>query len=148
LAKKELFHIPLFGPALTRAGHICIDRSDRRAAHKSLLNAASRIAGGVSVIIFPEGSRSPDDRLRPFKPGGFHLAMRSGQPIIPVTIYGTHQVLPKKSLHIQPGRVVVSINPPVETTLYGKKGKPLLMEGIRTIMQRDLERIRQEWARL
>lgn len=146
LAKKELFQIPLFGPALTRAGHICIDRSDRRAAHRSLLNAAGKIASGVSVIIFPEGSRSPDDQLKPFKPGGFHLAMRSRQPIIPVTIYGTHQVLPKESLDIKPGRVIVSVNSPVPTASYGGRDKPLLMGRIKKIMQQDLTRIKANWA--
>jgi len=133
---------------LTRAGHICIDRSDRRAAHRSLLDAAGKIAAGVSVIIFPEGSRSPDDRLRPFKPGGFHLAMRSRQPIVPVTIYGTHQVLPKESLDIRPGRVIVSVNPPVPTATYGGRNKPFLMERIKKVMQQDLARIKANWALL
>jgi 1-acyl-sn-glycerol-3-phosphate acyltransferase len=146
LAKKELFHIPLFGPALARAGYIRIDRSNRKAAHKSLLAAAQKIASGVSVIIFPEGSRSSDDRLKPFKPGGFHLALRAERPIVPIAIYGTHQVLPKGSIHFKPGCVIVRIAPPVSTTRFGKKGKNRLMREIRDVMQTDLARIKSRWT--
>jgi len=148
LAKKELFHVPLFGQALTRAGHIRIDRSDRKSAHRSLLDAAHRIAAGVSVIIFPEGSRSRDDRLQPFKPGGFHLALRAKRPIVPVAIYGTRQILPKGSIRVKPGNVVVSISRPVATDTYGKRDKNLLMEEIRGIMQNDLGRMKANWTHL
>jgi len=146
LAKKELFHIPLFGPALARAGHIRIDRSNRKSAHKSLLAAAHKVASGVSVIIFPEGSRSSDDQLKPFKPGGFHLALRAERPIVPISIYGTHQVLPKGSIYFKPGCVIVRIAPPVSTTLFGKKGKNRLIREIRDIMQTDLARIKSRWT--
>jgi 1-acyl-sn-glycerol-3-phosphate acyltransferase len=142
LAKRELFQIPVFGPSMTRAGYISIDRSNRRMAHKSLLEAAQKIAQGVSVVIFPEGSRSRDGEIMPFKPGGFHLAVRAGQPIVPVAICGTHDVMPKGSLRISPGRVTVSINPPIETASYAKGDKSLLMETVRSVMKQDFERVR------
>jgi len=142
LAKKELFHIPLFGPAMARAGYVSIDRSNPRSAHKSLLAAAQKIAQGVSVVVFPEGSRSQDGEIGPFKPGGFHLAVRAGRPIVPVVICGTHDVMPKGSLRISPGRVTVSINPPIETASYAKGDKNRLMEMVRSVMKQDLERIR------
>jgi 1-acyl-sn-glycerol-3-phosphate acyltransferase len=142
LAKKELFHIPVFGYSMARAGYISIDRSDRRSAHKSLLEAARKIAGGVSVVIFPEGSRSTDGRIRPFKAGGFHLAIRSGRPIVPVVISGARQVMPKGRLRIRPGHICVSVNPPIDTTSYKDKAKKDLMERVHSIMEQDLEQQR------
>ena len=142
LAKKELFKIPVFGHALARVGYVSIDRSNRRSAHKSLLEAAQKIAGGVSVVIFPEGSRSIDGQIKPFKVGGFHLAIRSGRPIVPVVICGTHQVMPKGSLGVKRGRVSVSINPPVATASHDNKTKKSLMESVRSIIKQDLERVK------
>jgi 1-acyl-sn-glycerol-3-phosphate acyltransferase len=142
LAKKELFHIPVFGYSMARAGYISIDRSDRRSAHKSLLEAARKIAGGVSVVIFPEGSRSTDGRIRPFKAGGFHLAIRSGRPIVPVVISGAREVMPKGRLRIRPGHIYVSVNPPIDTTSYKDKAKKDLMERVHSIMEQDLEQQR------
>jgi 1-acyl-sn-glycerol-3-phosphate acyltransferase len=142
LAKKELFHIPVFGYSMARAGYISIDRSDRRSAHKSLLEAARKIAGGVSVVIFPEGSRSTDGRIRPFKAGGFHLAIRSGRPIVPVVISGAREVMPKGRLRIRPGHICVSVNPPIDTTSYKDKAKKELMERVHSIMEQDLEQQR------
>jgi 1-acyl-sn-glycerol-3-phosphate acyltransferase len=141
LAKMELFQIPLFGYSMARAGYISIDRSDRRSAHKSLQEAAQKIAQGVSVVVFPEGTRSEDGQIMPFKPGGFYLAIRSRQPIVPVVICGTRHVLPKGSLRVRPGSIVVSIQPPIATTSYDNKSKELLMESVRSIMKQDLERV-------
>lgn len=141
LAKMELFRIPVFGYAMARAGYISIDRSDRRSAHKSLQEAAEKIARGVSVVVFPEGTRSTDGQIKPFKAGGFHLAIRSGQPIVPVVICGTGHVMRKGSLRIRPGRVMVSINPPVDTSSYNNRTKQLLMESLRSTMKQELEKI-------
>lgn len=142
LAKQELFHIPVFGPAMAKAGYVSIDRSNRRSAHKSLLEAAQKIAQGVSVVVFPEGSRSQDGDIMPFKPGGFHLAVRAERPIVPVIICGTHDVMPKGSLRISPGHVTCSINAPIETASYAKGDKNRLMEKVHSVMKQDLERIR------
>lgn len=141
LAKMELFQIPIFGYSMARAGHISIDRSDRKSAHKSLQEAAHKIAHGVSVVIFPEGTRSSDGRINQFKPGGFYLAISSGQPIVPVVIYGSRHVLRKGSLRIRPGPIVVSINAPIDTSSYNNSGKRVLMESVRSIMKQDLEKI-------
>ncbi len=142
LAKKELFQIPIFGYSMARVGYISIDRSNRKSAHKSLLEAAQKIAQGVSVVIFPEGTRSPDGQIKPFEAGGFHLAIRSGRPIVPVVIYGSHYVMPKGSLRIRPGMIAVSINPPVDTAPYSNKNKKELRDSVRSIMGQDLEKIR------
>jgi 1-acyl-sn-glycerol-3-phosphate acyltransferase len=113
IAKKELFRIPIFGPSLKAAGYIAIDRSDRRAAMHSIMAAAERIQGGASVVIFPEGTRSPDGKLLPFKSGGLMLAQRSGRPVVPVGIVGSNLALPAKSLLVNPGRIEVRIGKPL-----------------------------------
>ena len=142
LAKMELFHIPLFGYSMARVGYIGIDRSNRKAAYESLQQAAQKIAQGVSVVVFPEGTRSPDGQIKPFKAGGFYLAIRSGRPIVPVVICGSHHVMPKGMIRVNPGRIVLSINRPIETTPYSNSGKEILMESVRSTMKRDLETIR------
>ena len=143
LAKKELFRIPIFGYSMARVGYISIDRSNRKSAIKSLKEAAQKIARGVSVVVFPEGTRSPDGQVMQFKKGGFYLAIDSGRPIVPVVICGSHYVMPKGKLRVRPGRIVLSVNRPVETTPY-KKTKEVLMELIRSTMKTDLARIRDQ----
>ena len=144
LAKMELFQIPLFGYSMARVGYISIDRSNRKAAFKSLQEAAQKISQGVSVVVFPEGTRSTGGQIQPFKVGGFHLAIRSGRPIVPVVICGSHYVMPKGRLRIKRGQIILSINPPMETTNYNNKNKEGLMESVRSTMTRDLERIKAD----
>lgn len=140
LAKVELFHIPIFGFAMQRAGYISIDRSDRKAAILSLRRAAEIIRGGVSVMIFPEGTRSRDGNIRPFKSGGFILAIDSGVPIVPVIIHGTFPIMPKDKLRIRPGNVVLEIGKPVETSAYSRSGKAELLEKVRQIISESHEK--------
>jgi 1-acyl-sn-glycerol-3-phosphate acyltransferase len=115
VVKKELFKIPLFGFALYHAGYIPIDRSGGKAAMISLQKAAKRVKKGIPVVIFPEGTRSPDGRLMPFKMGGILIAIKAGCPIVPVAINGSHKVLPKGSIRIRPGRIRMTIGLPVQT---------------------------------
>ncbi len=115
IAKKELFEIPVFGPAMRRAGYIPIDRSNNRAAMKSLNQAARRINQGASVVIFPEGTRSESGRLLPFKSGGLALAIRSRRPVVPVAIQGAARALPPKTLHLNPGTITITLGKPVPT---------------------------------
>jgi 1-acyl-sn-glycerol-3-phosphate acyltransferase len=140
LAKVELFRIPIFGFAMQRAGYISIDRSDRKAAILSLRRAAEIIRGGVSVMIFPEGTRSRDGNIRPFKSGGFILAIDSGAPIVPVIIHGTFPIMPKDRLRIWPGNVVLEIEKPVETSSYSRSGKAELLEKVRQIITESHEK--------
>ncbi|MGQ9500230.1 MAG: lysophospholipid acyltransferase family protein [Dissulfurimicrobium sp.] len=114
LVKKELFHIPLLGTAMKRAGYIPIDRSGGRAAILSLKKAAQRIKEGTSIVVFPEGTRSVDGRLQPFKSGGMQLAIHAGCPIVPVAISGSHELLPKGSLSLRPGPIHVAIGRPID----------------------------------
>jgi len=131
LAKEELFKIPFFGYAMQRVGYISINRSDRRSAFLSLKRAAQIIRGGVSVLIFPEGTRSLDGQIRPFKKGGFILALDAGVPIVPVVIRGTRSIMPKEHLRIRPGRVSLKILAPIDTTAYTRKSKEDLIAAVR-----------------
>lgn len=131
LAKKELFAVPLWGRAMRAAGYIPVDRSQGRAAMKSLAEAAGRIAAGTSVVIFPEGTRSEDGRLGEFKAGVMHLAIKAGVPVVPVAIEGTHGILPKGRLLPRTGGVTVRVGDPVDVSGYGPKEKQKLAQRIR-----------------
>ncbi|PIP37664.1 MAG: 1-acyl-sn-glycerol-3-phosphate acyltransferase [Desulfobacterales bacterium CG23_combo_of_CG06-09_8_20_14_all_52_9] len=139
LAKAELFKIPVFGRAMRKAGYISIDRSDRKSAFLSLKRAAQTIRDGASVLIFPEGTRSRDGRISPFKKGGFVLATEAGVPIVPVILFGTWSIMSKEGLTIRPGSVVLQVLPPVETRNFSRKNKDALLEKIRDIMQNSFE---------
>ena len=120
MAKRELTWIPLFGWAIRLGGHVVIDRGRNERAVASLRRAAARVREGVNVIIFPEGTRSETGDMRPFKSGGFHLALEAGVPILPVTISGSRRLTPKGSLRVESGRVEVRYGKPIET-----RGVPL-----------------------
>ena len=134
LAKAELFKIPIFGRGMRSAGYISIDRFNRESAFESISEAAERIKGGVSVMIFPEGTRSIDGKIRPFKKGGFVLAVDAGVPIIPVVLHGTRAIMPKGRLRINPGHVVMDILSPVDATGYTRDTKDELIEQVRNII--------------
>ncbi|MBU1163788.1 MAG: 1-acyl-sn-glycerol-3-phosphate acyltransferase [Proteobacteria bacterium] len=140
VAKAELFKIPIFGYAMHRIGHINIDRSNRRAAFKSLKKAAKNIREGVSVLIYPEGTRSKDGNIGSFKRGGFILAVESGVPIVPVIIHGTWPIMPKNKTTIRPGNVTIEIKEPIETKNYTRKSKDDLLEKVRNIICESFEK--------
>ncbi len=118
IAKKELFRIPFFGPAMLRAGIIPIDRSHGRAALKSLNQAAEHVAKGTSVLIFPEGTRSADGHLKPFKTGAVMLAIKAGVPVVPIGFNGTYSILPKGRLLADSGEITIRIGIPIPTENY------------------------------
>jgi 1-acyl-sn-glycerol-3-phosphate acyltransferase len=115
VAKEELFRVPVFGAAMRRAGYIPLDRSDGRKAIKSIRKAADRIASGTSVVIFPEGTRTVDGSLLPFKRGAFMLAGKAGVPIVPFTINGSREINPRNKLELYPGTIRVSFSAPIAT---------------------------------
>ncbi len=134
LAKAELFNIPVFGYAMGRAGHISIDRSDLKSALKSLKNAAGIIRNGVSVLIFPEGTRSCDGNIGQFKKGGFILSVDSGVPIVPVIIHGLWPLMLKNKVFVRPGNVLLEIKEPIESTEYTRKTKDNLLKKVRYVI--------------
>ena len=139
LAKAELFKIPIFGRAMRGVGYISIDRSNRKSAFESLARAAATIRNGTSVLIFPEGTRSRDGRILPFKKGGFVLSVDSGRPIVPIIIRGTRDIIPKGHFMIRPAPVSMEILEPVETAGYTRKTKDQLLEKIRAILIENFE---------
>ncbi len=114
LAKESLFRIPIFGWALRTGGFIPVRRGDRRKSYEAIVAAIAGLGDGVSILIFPEGTRTLDGRLLPFKRGGFLIAARSGLPVVPVGIRGTFAVRPKGRLVIHPGEVEVHYGRPLD----------------------------------
>jgi len=139
IAKEELFRVPLFGGAMRRAGYIPLDRSDGRRALKSMDAAAARIRNGSSVVVFPEGTRTKDGNLLPFKRGGFLLAAKAGVPVVPLTINGSMKINPRNRLELYPGVIRISFAEPVITAAVKGKDKQELMEQVRTAIAAGLE---------
>ncbi|HXG92853.1 MAG TPA: lysophospholipid acyltransferase family protein [Blastocatellia bacterium] len=139
MAKKELFYVPFMGWHLWSAGNFPVDRSDGRKTAQSLRRVIEGVRGGKSLAVFPEGTRSPDGRLQQFKPGAFKIAMRAGVPIVPVTIRGTHAVLPKGSLAPRGGRVEVLIGEPIDTRAFSDKQLLELIERVRGAIDSNLD---------
>ncbi len=140
LAKAELFKIPIFGQGMRGCGYISIDRSNRESAFRSIREASEKIKNGVSLMIFPEGTRSMDGRLLPFKKGGFVLAVESGVPIVPIAIHGSRSVMPKKQMKIKAGNISLEILKPVDTTPFNKENKEELVKIVRTMIGDALEK--------
>lgn len=139
LAKVELFRIFILGKAMESAGYIPIDRSDSRKAFKSIDMAAERVRNGTSIVIFPEGTRSPDGVLQDFKKGVFILAIKSQQPIAPISISGSSKILPKRGRwQIQPAVIRMSIGEPIPTEGLTTKDRDRLMEAVRNGIRRNL----------
>jgi 1-acyl-sn-glycerol-3-phosphate acyltransferase len=117
MAKDGLFKIPLLGTHLGQAGHIPVPRGDPRAAVKTMSLAADTIrARNISLLIFPEGGRSHDAILQPFKDGGAYIAIKAGVPLVPLAISGTHEILAMHSATFHRGAVTLRIGEPISTT--------------------------------
>ena len=140
LAKAELFRIPIFGRAMRGAGYVKIDRFNRESAFASIDEAAAKIKNGVSVMIFPEGTRSRDGNIRPFKKGGFIMAMDAAVPIVPVILLGTWTIMEKSSLKINTGEVALNIASPIATTGYTRDNKDNLIAAVRSVICEGFEK--------
>jgi 1-acyl-sn-glycerol-3-phosphate acyltransferase len=115
-AKKSLFKIPFLGTHLKRAGHLPVDRSSARASLKSMTEGARMISQrGISVLLFPEGGRSPHG-LRQFKEGAAYIAIKAGVPVVPMAVVGMRELLPMGSIHIKSGGVILRVGDPIPTT--------------------------------
>lgn len=137
--KKELLKVPVFGLALRGTGAIALDRSNREKAIESLKAAKDKLAGGWSVIIYPEGTRSSDPHLQPFKKGAFMLAVQTGIPILPITCNGAYHILPKKTMVFIPGHVDITIGDPIPTDGLTEADVPDLMEKTRQQILKNLD---------
>jgi 1-acyl-sn-glycerol-3-phosphate acyltransferase len=139
VGKIELTKIPFFGPAWLACGHIAIDRSNREKAIESLRVAGEALRRDAAVVVmFPEGTRSTDGSLLPFKKGAFVLALQTGVPVVPVGVGGSREIMPKGSWRIRPGTIHIAIGPPIEVKGRGEEDRDGLMREAR----KEVERLR------
>ena len=112
--KAGLRKFPVIGVACAAAGHVFVDNSSPSAIRRTMAKAERTLQGGMSVVVFPEGSRTRTGRMRPFHKGAYQLSMEFGLPVVPVTIDGAFDVLPRGSWLPRPGRIKLTIHPPVD----------------------------------
>jgi len=138
VAKVGLFKIPVLGWAMSTAGYISLDRSNRKRAYRGMKTAAQKIKEGASVVIFPEGSRSYDGTLQPFMNGGFTLAIKSGIPICPIAINGSWAIMPRTTLRIKKGTIRIVIEQPIETSILTMKDRKRLKQELEQKIRANL----------
>lgn len=140
LAKKSLFSIPFFGWGIRALGYVPVDREDPKEGLKSLLACVERVKEGVSLIVFPEGTRSATGELLPFKVGGFLIPLKAGVPICPLAIWGTVEILPKGRLWFNLKRRVikVALGPVIEVEGLTLKDKTKLVDMARDFIEKAL----------
>ena len=138
LVKKELFRVPILGWAMRMASLVPVDRDNRDAAIASIEKAAEVMKSGLHMTIFPEGTRSLDGSLLPFKKGPFHLALDTGMPIVPVTVLDTLGMMPKGRIRIRPGTARVIFHDPIEPTQV--KDRDQLIEAVRASIAAPLNK--------
>ena len=141
LAKRELWRIPILNKALDLAEIVPVERSNREAAIQSIRRAAEVMSHHINMTIYPEGTRSRDGRLLPFKKGPFHLSSESGFPIVPVTILGTYEMWPKGRNIIRGGTATLVFHPPIDPQKFSSKED--LMEAVRQAINSALPKERQ-----
>jgi 1-acyl-sn-glycerol-3-phosphate acyltransferase len=144
LAKKELFSIPLLGWAMAAAGYISVDRKGTRDTVKAMNGAAQKIRNGVSVVVFPEGSRSPNGSIQPFKKGGVRLAIKSKVPIAPVASVGSREIMPKDRLSLAPGEIRIRIGESIQTRDCSLKDWRSLLKRVEESITQNFEKISQK----
>ncbi len=143
VAKESLFRIPVYGKALGDAGHISINRGNRRAAMKSVDEAVAAAHSGISPLIFPEGTRNPDiSKLLDFKVGGMVLALKCGLPVAPIVMSGTGKLLPKKSWFFNPDQLVrLKALPPVDPSAYTMKERERFKDDMYDLMNEAYQKL-------
>lgn len=132
--KQEMRMIPFLGFACHRIGHVFINRKNHQSAIDSLEKAKQRIHSGISVLFFPEGTRTQSSALSPFKKGAFKMALDLGLPVLPVTLNGADKVMPTKTVDLMPGHVDMLIHPSIATA-------GMTEADIETLMQQSFEAI-------
>lgn len=129
--KKELRKIPAIGIGCEKVGHIFVERSNPKQANEAIAAALARLGNGIGILFFPEGTRSDDGRLLPFKKGAFRTAIAQGLPLLPVTVTGTREILPSRTLALFPGTARLIIHEPIDTHGMGPDQVDELMDEAR-----------------
>jgi 1-acyl-sn-glycerol-3-phosphate acyltransferase len=137
LLKKELMSIPLLGQAMRLGKFVPVERGSRRDAAKASVEAAAdALHSGLHILVYPEGTRSPDGRLSTFKKGPFFLAQQTGAPIVPIALSGTQHMMRKGSNAIAPGLAQIQLLPPIESSAYATREE--LMRAVRSAIAEAL----------
>lgn len=138
IAKESLGHVPFLGWHLRRTGHMLVDR--RRPERSKIFEWASRLtSSGLSLIVFPEGTRSRDGRVARFKGGGFHLAIEAGLPVVPLSVIGSRHVMLKGRLATYPGDVKLVVHEPIDTRGLAGTDPKEFGERVRRVIAPDAE---------
>lgn len=140
ILKRELRRIPLLGYVMELGGFIYVNRQARGSRREALEKAVDTLQKGISLLIFPEGTRSPDERLLPFRPGPFTMAIEAQKPVVPITVHGTRKLMPKGKGTIQPGTITLRFHPPIVTTGLTAANRNELMERVRAVMEQAVSR--------
>ena len=139
MLKKELLNMPLLGRGLSTTGAIPVDRSNPRKAAGSLKQACTKLIDGWSILVYPEGTTSPNGELLPFKKGPFVMAVQSGVPVLPVTCNGPSKILPRGAKFVSPGHVTITIGKPIETAGMTDQDIASLMAKTRAEINKHLD---------
>ena len=139
--KQELGRIPLLGYVMKLGGFIYVDRKDRNSRRQALEASVAALKGGDrSLLVFPEGTRSPDGELLPFRPGPFTIAIEARAPIVPITVHGARELMPKGLAHMKPGEVVLVFHEPIPTEGLESEQRGELMGRVRGVMEEGVAR--------
>jgi len=139
IVKRFVFRIPVFGWGMRLAGFVPVDKEGIGEGRKRIARASGLIREkGYSFLVFPEGQRSWDGRLQPFRRGGFFLALAAGAPIVPVSIAGTFELMPRVSRRVRRGRVRIVFHEPIAVAGFSPETLPELMERVRAAIASGL----------
>jgi 1-acyl-sn-glycerol-3-phosphate acyltransferase len=140
ILKREVFRVPILGQGMLLAGFVPVDRKGLRGGRRSLDRAAANMARRkFSYLVFPEGTRTRDGNLQPFKRGGFFLALEAGVPIVPITVRGTYPLMPRGRPFVRKGPVDIIFHPPIPLDGFSVESLPGLIEAVRAAIASDLE---------
>ena len=131
LGKKEVFKYPIFGYGIKLIGVVPVDRSNSAASVESAKLATGNLRRGKSYVVYPEGTRSRDGRMLPFKKGAFMMAIDAGVPVVPITVSGATKIMPKAQIKVFPSTVRITVHDPISTEGYSKVNVSELVEKTR-----------------
>lgn len=134
MGKRQVFRVPVLGAAARAGEFVSVHRENPDEAKASVEEALAKLRGGLSFLVFPEGTRSPDGKLLRFKHGVFLLALRAQVPIVPITLNGATDIMAKRRWELYPGQVQVTIHPPVETSPFSLADRHRLAGQVRSII--------------
>lgn len=144
MMKKSLRKIPFVGYSCYKSGHIFVDRSSAAAVRRTMEDAEKRLKGGASLVVFPEGARTWDGHMRPFKKGAFQLALEFKLPLVPVSVDGSFDVLPRTGVLPHWGHIILTIHHPIAPPTTEESRAEVMEETARAIQSSLPERFRQK----